>query len=54
MNTLKVEKKQQQNIFNKMEKALPKWLDWIDKSFLSDAYKEQYKSLLLERLQRIR
>ena len=54
MNTLKVEEKQQQNIFNKMEKALPKWLDWIDKSFLSDAYKEQYKSLLLERLQRIR
>lgn len=54
MNTLKVEEKQQQNIFNKMEKALPKWLDWIDQSFLSDAYKEQYKSLLLERLQRIR
>jgi hypothetical protein len=25
MNTLKVEEKQQENIFNKMWKALPKW-----------------------------
>jgi serine/threonine-protein kinase HipA len=54
MNTLKVEEKQQQNIFNKMGKALPKWLDLIDKSFLSDDFKEQYKSIIHERLNRIK
>lgn len=53
MNTLKVEEKQQRNIFNKMEKALPKWLDLIDKSFLSDDFMEKYKSIILERLNRI-
>lgn len=54
MNTLKVEEKQQQNIFNKMEKALPKWIDLIDKSFLSEEFKEQYKSILQERLNRLK
>jgi serine/threonine-protein kinase HipA len=54
MNTLKVEEKQQQNIFSKMEKALPKWIDLIDKSFLSDEFKEQYKSIIQERLNRLR
>ncbi len=53
MNTLKVEEKQQRNIFNKMEKALPKWLDLIDKSLLSDDFMEKYKSIILERLNRI-
>lgn len=54
MNTLKVEEKQQQNIFSKMEKALPKWLDVIDESFLSEDFKEQYKSIIQERLYRLR
>ncbi len=52
MNTLKVEEKQQQNIFNKMEKALPKWLELIDDSFLSADFKEAYKSIIHERLNR--
>lgn len=50
MNTLKVEGKQQQNIFTKMENAYPKWIAQIDNSFLSDQFKEQYKELLAERL----
>jgi serine/threonine-protein kinase HipA len=54
MHTLKVEEKQQQNIFNKMEKAFPKWMEWMDKSFLSDGFKAQYKSILQERLHRLR
>jgi serine/threonine-protein kinase HipA len=54
MNTLKVEEKQQQNIFSKMEKALPKWIDLIDKSFLSDEFKEQYKAIIHERLNRLK
>ena len=54
MDTLKVDEKQQQNIFRKMEKALPKWLDMIDRSFLSDAFKHQYKSIIQERLNRLK
>jgi serine/threonine-protein kinase HipA len=53
MNTLHVDQKQQQNIFNKMEKAMPEWLKLIDISFLSNDFKEQYRALLHERLTRI-
>lgn len=44
MTTLKVNEKQQENIFNKMTKALPKWMELIDRSFMSDGFKKQYKS----------
>jgi len=53
MNSLKVEAKQQENIFNKMRKALPQWLELIDRSFMSDAFKEQYKTILMQRLHRL-
>lgn len=53
MNILKVEEKQQQNIFNKMFKAFPKWQEMIDSSFLSDEFKEQYKMILKERTNRL-
>lgn len=53
MSTLKVEEKQQQNIFAKMEKAKAKWMEQIDLSFLSAEYKEQYKKILIERFERI-
>lgn len=54
MNTLKVEKKQQENIFNKMAKALPQWQEMIDRSFMSDEFKIQYKNILTERMNRLR
>jgi serine/threonine-protein kinase HipA len=54
MSTLMVEEKQRQNIFNKMGKSLPKWLELIDKSFLSDDFKAQYKSIIQERLHRLK
>jgi len=54
MNTLKVEEKQQENIFNKMAKALPKWQELIDHSFMSEAFKEQYKTILTERMTRLK
>ena len=50
MNTLKVEEKQQENIFNKMAIALPKWQELIDRSFISNAFKEKYKTILTERM----
>lgn len=53
MNTLKIAEKQQQNIFDKMTKALPEWLAWIDRSFMSESYKEQYKFILAERINRL-
>jgi serine/threonine-protein kinase HipA len=53
MITLEIDKKQQQNIFTKMHKAFPKWIEMIDISFLSKEYKEQYKQLLTERIKRI-
>jgi len=53
MNTLKVGEKQQEAIFSKMLKALPKWLDLIDLSFMSSEFKDQYKLILLDRTARI-
>ena len=54
MNTLKLEEKQQEMIFNKMAKAWPHWQELIDRSFMSVEFKEQYKSLLKERINRIK
>ena len=53
MNTLQVAEKQQAAIFNKMLKAVPKWLERIDRSFMSSEFKEQYKFILLNRVARI-
>ena len=54
MNTLKLEEKQQEMIFNKMAKAWPQWQELIDRSFMSVEFKEQCKSLLKERMNRIK
>lgn len=53
MNTLKVDEKQQKNIFNKMAKALPQWQELIDRSCMNDEFKEQYKTILSERINRL-
>lgn len=53
MNTLKMEEKQQKNIFNKMAKTLPKWQELIDRSFMSEVFKKQYKTILTERMNRL-
>lgn len=53
MNALKMEEKQQENIFNKMRKALPKWMELIDRSFISEVFKELYKTILTERMNRL-
>ena len=54
MNTLKLEEKQQEMIFNKMAKAWPHWQELIDRSFMSVEFKEQYKTLLKERMNRLK
>lgn len=50
MKGLNVDEKQRQNIFNKMIKAMPKWLEKIENSFLNDDFKENYITLLKERI----
>jgi serine/threonine-protein kinase HipA len=52
-HTLKLDPKQQENIFSKMEKAKENWIDFIGGSFLSDDFKVAYKELILERFSRI-
>lgn len=49
----KLTEKQQENIFTKMKKALPKWYDFIDQSFLSKEFKERYKEIIKERWGRL-
>jgi serine/threonine-protein kinase HipA len=53
MNMAKIDRKQQENIFAKMAKALPQWLELIDRSFLTDEFKEGYKIILTERTGRV-
>lgn len=54
MDTLKLDRKQKENIFLKMEKAKSKWMEFIDLSFMSDDYKNQYKQIIEERFERIK
>lgn len=52
-DTLKVGKKQQDNIFKKMDTAREKWLDFIDQSFLNDRYKVAFQALINDRFKRL-
>ena len=52
-NTLQLETKQQENIFDKMLNAKDKWMEFIDISFLSKGFKESYKQLIRERFSRL-
>ncbi|MCB0531991.1 MAG: HipA domain-containing protein [Saprospiraceae bacterium] len=49
----KLDDKQQENIFRKMERARSQWLDFISISFLNDTLKVGYKQLLEDRFQRL-
>lgn len=53
MNTVGVTEKQQSNIFRKMTKAMPRWLDLIERSFMSAAYKKRYAEIVTERMRRM-
>ncbi len=53
MASLKISQRQQENIFSKMARAMPKWLEMIDHSFLSPEFKKQYKTIINERMERI-
>jgi serine/threonine-protein kinase HipA len=53
MTASKLDKKQQENIFLKMEKAKPKWMEQIEISFMSDDFKHQFKQIINERFERM-
>jgi serine/threonine-protein kinase HipA len=53
MSNAKMDEKQQANIFDKMLRALPKWQDLIDISFLSEGFKDQYRNSLQDRIIRL-
>lgn len=48
-NNSKLETKQQENIFKKMETAKVKLMEFIDISFLNNEYKKSYKDLIQKR-----
>ena len=48
-NSLKLEVRQQENIFRKMETVKNKWMDFIEISFLDNEFKKAYKELIQER-----
>src|SRR5688572_5375429 len=52
-NRFQLTEKQLENIFLKMEKAAPQWMEFIDISFLDDTIKRTYKELISERISRI-
>ena len=44
----KIEPKIIENIYNKFRKTIPKWLVFIDKSFLSEEQKTNYKEIIIK------
>lgn len=52
-NNLKLDVKQQENIFKKMERSKDKWMEFIDISFITDDFKKMYKHLIQERFTKI-
>lgn len=49
----KLDGKQQENIFHKMEQARHNWVDFINLSFLSEDFKVKYIQLIEERFNRL-
>ncbi len=41
------------NLFKKFIKAIPKWGEWIDVSFLPEEMKGKYKALIAERIKQL-
>lgn len=53
METLGLQERQQENIFRKITRAIPGWMDRIDRSFLTEENKRLYKDIVHERASRI-
>lgn len=53
MELFKLEERVIINIFNKFRKSIPKWLVFIENSFLQEETKIRYKELIIEKAKRI-
>ena len=53
-NTMKLDSRQQANIFSKMENSRSKWLEFIQISFLTPDFKEKYIDLINDRFDRLK
>jgi serine/threonine-protein kinase HipA len=51
---MKLDSKQQANIFSKMDKVKDKWIEFIQISFISPDFKEKYIQLINERFNRLK
>lgn len=51
--TLRLDDRQQKNLFHRMTTALPAWMDRIERSFLSDDMKQAYKELMQQKHQQL-
>ena len=51
--TLKLDARQQENMFKRMNKSILPWIAFIDNSFLNEEMKGVYKQLILDRQQRL-
>lgn len=43
-----------ENIFTKFERVLPEWLEFIDRSFVSERMKQEYKGLIESRIHQLK
>lgn len=50
---LELNEKQIEGVFKRFHLYLPKAIEWVDNSFLSEEYKTKYKELLIERYSRL-
>lgn len=51
--TLRLDAKQQENIFKKMEQSSSKWMNLIDNSFLTSDFRASFKNLIETRFNRL-
>lgn len=45
----KIDGKAQDNIFKKFEKAIPKWMEFIETSLVSDNFKKGYREIIIKK-----
>lgn len=50
-NAAKIDVTAQKNIFKKFERAIPKWMEFIDISFLNEKMKNQFKELIKQKIE---
>lgn len=46
--TAKIDAKAQENIFKKFERAIPKWIEFIETSFINESFKKGYRELIIQ------